>query len=460
MNAKKDKTQPIPNRTPPHDESIEAGLLGGILSGNVTDGDRMVLDEIFDSLQATEFYSTRHMQIFDAARKVYEKSGKVDLVLVTSALKAAGTLDAIGGVTYLSQLIDLMPSLASGSVYAREVQELATRRRVISTLVSLAEQGYSYGDIETYLDTTERSLLAITDAGQRRETKYETVCADIKNVLNEIEDIHQRNLSLTGVPSGLPDLDRITKGFQPTDFVVIAGRTSMGKTTLATEVTRHITLMPDPVGVAYFSLEMSKKQLLKRILSSHSGVDHDKLRSADRPMTDTDRRRITDAAVSLYGAPLYIVDRVFDIFTIRSVARRMVKEHGVGIIFIDNLQQVVPSSKAERRDLDLGEITGLLKQLAKELDIPVVALSQLNRAPDARPDKRPTLSDLRESGAIEQDADVVMLLYRDDYYNRAEDNPNKGVAEINIAKQRNGETRVVRVAFIDSCVAFRSIYND
>ena len=387
---------------------------------------------------------------------LYDRNEPIDLITVSSAAKDKGIIEKIGGITYLNTLVDLMPSAANIAQYAKMVREKALLRRLMNVATEIIEKGHETDiSVDSYLDEAEKMIFQVSE--NKLKPSFVSVREIVKENVKTIEKLSQNKQSVIGVPSGFTDLDRVTSGLQPSDLIVVAGRPSMGKTALCMNIAQYVGSLGDggtPVGI--FSLEMSKEQLVTRLLSSESEVGQSKLRTG--ALSGADWQRLAQAAGKLCDAAIFIDDSPgMGILELRARARRLKKEHGLSLLIIDYLQLMRGRSSAERREQEISEISRSLKALAKELDIPVIAISQLNRMVEQREDRRPRLSDLRESGAIEQDADVIIFIYRDEVYNKGGEE-NKGVAEIIIGKQRNGPTDTVKLAFQSECATFRNLY--
>ncbi|MDY6986857.1 MAG: replicative DNA helicase [Thermodesulfobacteriota bacterium] len=434
-------------KVPPHNLEAEQSILSAILIENNT------LPEVLEILSDQDFYREAHRKIFKAMIELFERNEPADLVTLTNLLKERGELESLGGASYLAELVDAVPMAVNASHYARIVQEKATLRRLIESAAGITTRCFEdRGDVEEILDFAERSIFDIS------ENKVKPSFYSLGDILTEtykaVEEAYENKALVTGVPTGFRGLDEKTSGFQAGDFIVVAGRPSMGKTALALNIARNASLETEEPS-AIFSLEMSKEQLSLRMLSAEARVDSSRMRGGF--LSEGDLARINRAAGALYDIPLYIDDSPgISALEIRAKARRMKMEKALGLIVIDYLQLMQGRRSAERRELEISEISRSLKALAKELHIPVVALSQLNRKVEERTNKRPVLSDLRESGAIEQDADVIVFIYRDEVYNKEEER-NKGIAELILAKQRNGPIGTVRLAFLEQYTRFENL---
>ncbi|MGD0235839.1 MAG: replicative DNA helicase [Syntrophorhabdales bacterium] len=438
-------------RIPPQNLEAEQSLLAGVLI------DPESMNKVIDVVASEDFYRDDHTRIFELMLDLYEKNEPIDIVTVSSAAKDKGILEKIGGVTYLNTLVDLMPTSANIAQYAKMVREKALLRSLMKVSTEIIEKGYEVEtNIDGYVDDAEKMIFQIS------ERKFKPSFFAVKDLVMEnvrtIERLSQKKQTVTGLPTGFIELDKLTSGLQPSDLIIVAGRPSMGKTAFCLNIAQHAALSDGgnaPVGI--FSMEMSKEQIVMRLLSSESEVEFSKLRTGT--LSHAEWPKLAEAAGALYKAPIFIDDSpALGVLDLRARARRLKKEHGLGLLVIDYLQLMRGRSNtgSDRREQEISEISRFLKALAKELNIPVVAISQLNRMVEQRDNKRPRLSDLRESGAIEQDADVIMFIYRDEVYNK--ESSFKGIAEIIIGKQRNGPTGEVQVTFLDKYTAFRNRY--
>ena len=435
-------------KVPPHNIEAEQSILSAILIENNT------LPEVLEILSDQDFYREAHRKIFKAMMELFEKNEPADLVTLTNLLKERGQLGSLGGASYLAELVDAVPMAVNAAHYAKIVQEKASLRRLIERAASITTRCFEdKGDVEEILDFAERSIFDISE--NKIKPSFYTLGEILTDTYKAVEEAYENKVLVTGVPTGFQGLDEKTSGFQPGDLIVIAGRPSMGKTALALNMARNASLKTgEPAAV--FSLEMSKEQLSLRMLSAEARIDSSRMRGGF--LSESDLARINRAAGALYDIPIYIDDSpAISALEIRAKERRMKMDKGLGLVVIDYLQLMRGRASAERRELEISEISRSLKALAKELNIPVVALSQLNRKVEDRTNKRPVLSDLRESGAIEQDADVILFIYRDEVYHKEEDNPNKGIAELILAKQRNGPIGAVKLAFLDTYTRFEDL---
>ncbi len=443
-----DKKSPFLYSLPPQNIEAEESLISAILVDNNT------LLDVIEILAANDFYKTAHQKIFSAISDLFEKGDPIDLVTLANRLNEKGDLEDIGGAAYLARLVDTVPLAVNAQHYAKIVHDKASLRRLIEKANAIAKRCFDdRGDVDDIIDFAESSIFEISEK-KTRQSFYPLSKLILDNMVTLEERQGTRTL-VTGVPTGFMLLDNLTSGLQNSDLVILAARPSMGKTALALNIARHAALEAR-VPVAVFSLEMSKEQLSLRLLCGEARVDSSRLRGGFFSMEDW--HRLTDAASVLTGSQIYIDDSPsLSAMEIRAKARRLKLDKNIGLIIIDYLQLLQGRRDVERRELEISDISRSLKALAKELDLPVLALSQLNRMLEQRHDKRPRLSDLRESGALEQDADVVAFIYRDEIYNREENNPNKGIAEIILAKQRNGPTGEIRLAFLNAYTRFENL---
>ena len=448
-------TAPNVDRLPPHSPECEMGVLGCVLlSPNECMG------ECIEKLKggAEVFYDLRHQTIFSALAEMYDKQEAIDVITLQQRLKDKQLLEQVGGIAYLASLPDAVPSAANLSYYLDFVQEKYFLRRMIQTCTEVVGRVYDFeGEVDALMDEVERDILRISEA--RVESHTNTIKDLVKKAINTIEDFHQRQGVLTGVGTGFTDLDRMTSGFHPGEMIVIAARPSMGKTSLAMNIAEHVAIEQKlPVGV--FSLEMTSESLVLRMLCSRSRVN---LRSVrDGFLAERDFPKLTGAAGKLANAPLFIDDTSgLSILQLRAKARRMAQQYGIKLFVVDYLQLLHSTARrAENRQQEIADISNGIKSLAKELSVPVVVLSQLNRELEREKNRKPRLSDLRESGAIEQDADVVGLLYKPSSGDEDEGGPGEeqDAVPVNllIAKQRNGPTGDVNLTFLKSYTRFES----
>ncbi len=424
-------------KLPPQSVEMEQSVLGAILQDN------QALVRVLDLLQERDFYQEAHRWIFQAMIDLFQANAPIDLLTVGDRLRRKGRYESSGGPPYLAELVNAVPTAAHVLHHAQIVREKAILRALIHTSTTIITDSYEDAeDADTLVDRAEQAILQIA---QRKTTVgFVHINAILKGSFKRLEQLSERKELVTGLPTGFTDFDRQTAGLQPSDLIIIAGRPGMGKTAFCLNIAEHVgVLVKRPVAI--FSLEMSKEQLVVRFLCSKARVDSAKLRTGY--LGQGDWSTLTDAAAVLAGAPIYIDDiPAQSALDIRAKSRRLQAELGdLSLIIVDYLQLMETRGRTESRQQEISGITRSLKALAKELNVPVIALSQLSRAVEQRKPPKPQLSDLRESGAIEQDADVVALIYRDDVYH--EDSQEKGVAEINIAKQRNGPTGTVKLLF-------------
>lgn len=426
------------DRTPPHNLEAEQAIIGAIFL------EPSALTTASEILVPDDFYRQAHSKIFSSMLDLSEKGEPVDIVTVTSELADRKLLEDVGGLQYLSELADAVPTAANIEYYARIVEEKSILRRLIRTATVIVTDGFnSEDDVEVLLNDAEKSILEVSN--RKNTSGFRNIKDVLVNVYDNIEVLHNRKGDVTGIPTGFVDLDRMTAGFQRNDLIIVAARPSVGKTAFALNIAQNVATKTDE-NVAIFSLEMGAEQLVMRMLCAEGNINAQSLRTGK--MTEEDWQKLTMAMGSLSNAGIYIDDTPgVRINEIRSKCRRLQQEHGLGMILIDYLQLIQGSGRSgENRQQEVSEISRSLKALARELRVPVIALSQLSRGVEQRQDKRPMMSDIRESGSIEQDADIVAFLYRDDYYDK--ETENKNIIEIIIAKQRNGPVGTVELAFV------------
>lgn len=442
------KQDPSLYKIPPQNIEAEESLLSGILIDNNT------LIDIVDIVSPEDFYRSAHQKIFSGIIELFSKNEPVDFVTLTNSLKERGHLEEIGGATYLATLVDTVPLAVNSKHYAKIVHDKASLRQLIEKANEIAKECFEdKGNIDEIIDFAESSIFEISK--NKHKQSFYPISAMIDGNIETLEERQGNKSLVSGVPTGFTRLDSLTSGLQKAELIILAARPSMGKTALALNIARNVAIDAN-VPVAIFSLEMSKEQLSMRLLCSEARIDSSRLRGGFFSMEDW--RKLTDAAGVLSDASIFIDDTPdISALEIRAKARRLKMEKDIGLVVIDYLQLMKGRMSAERRDLEISEISRSLKALAKELDIPVMALSQLNRMLEQRNDKQPRLSDLRESGALEQDADVVTFIYRDEIYNNDANNPKKGIADILIRKNRNGPTGEVTLTFLDSYTRFENI---
>jgi replicative DNA helicase len=447
LNLKKTTTDPSLQKLPPQSIEAEESILSTILLDNGT------LLDVLEILTAEDFYRTAHQKIFTAIETLFRKAEPVDLITLANALRESNQIEEIGGAAYLARLVDTVPSAVNVAHYARIVRDKSALRRLISKAGAITQRCFEdAGDFDQVLDFAEASVFEISESKHR--AAFHPLSKIIEDNIDALEKRQENRALVTGITTGFTRLDNMTSGLQGSDLIILAARPAMGKTALALNLARNAAVEGN-VPVAVFSLEMSKEQLSMRILCAEARVDSSRVRSGF--LNPDDWNRITDAASALSEAPIFIDDSPdISATSIRTKSRRLKLDKNLGLIIIDYLQLMRGHQSNERRDLEISEISRSLKLLAKELNVPVLALSQLNRKLEERSDKRPQLSDLRESGALEQDADVVAFIYRDEVYNKEENNPHRGTAEVILAKQRNGPTGVVPLTFLGQYTRFEN----
>ena len=436
-------------KVPPQNVDAEESVLGGILlDGNA-------LDRVVEVMGVDDFYREAHRKIFRAMLSLSEKREPIDLITLTDSLRGRSELQDIGGATYLAELVDRVPSAANIAHYARIVREKAVMRSLLNVSNEIASRCYTgQDDIETFLDEAERLIFDVSE--QRVRPAFTKVGDMVMDTIKTIEQLYERKELVTGVPTGFLDLDRITAGLQPSNLVIIAARPGMGKTSFALNIAQPVASQ-QKMAVGVYSFEMTQQEINLRLLCSEARVDMAKVRTGY--LGERDFPRLAMAAARLAEAPIFIDDTpVQNVLELRAKARRLKREADVGLIIVDYLQLMRGLTAQENRTQELSEISRSLKALAKELNVPILALSQLNRQVELRSDKRPVMSDIRESGSIEQDADVIMFIYRDEMYNR--ESQDEGTAEVIISKQRNGPTGTVRLAFRREYTRFDNLVED
>ena len=432
-------------KVPPHDVEAEQAVIGSMLT------DMEAVISSIEVLKPEDFYREDNKLIYTAMVNLYTRSEPIDLITVKSELESMGKFDQVGGIEYLAELPEKVPTTANASKYIKIVEEKSTLRRLIKAANEIIELGYDpTEDLEDIMEDAEKKIFNLMqDKNQKGYTPIKDVLVDS---FTNLEELYNRKQHITGVPTGFIDLDYRTAGLHGSEFILIAARPAMGKSAFVLNIAANAALKAN-VPVAIFSLEMSKEQMVNRMLCSEAMVDSNKVRTGK--LEEEDWAKLAEAIGPLSEAEIYIDDTPgISITEIRARCRKLKLEKNIGLVIIDYLQLVQGSSKRAlgSREQEIAEISRSLKILAKELDVPVIALSQLSRAVEQRPDHRPMLSDLRESGSIEQDADIVMFLYRDDYYN--EDSEKKDIAEVIIAKQRSGSTGTVDLRWMGSYTKF------
>ena len=439
-------------KLPPQNIEAEKSVLGSLML------DKDAVIKIANLIRQGDFYRDDHNLIYEAMIELYEKREPIDVLSLSNRLEEKNKLDAVGGSSYLTELVNSVPSSANIVHYAKVVQKKSTLRKLILAASEIVSLGYEEGeDVEKILDEAEQKLFAVSQKFIKQD--FVPIKSILESAFNRIDELHKGDHKLRGVPSGYPDLDGILAGFQKSDLIILAARPSIGKTTLALDFARQIAVKEKiPVGI--FSLEMGSDQLVDRMLAAESGVDLWRLRTGRLKTGDGDNdfQRIGDAMGVLSEAPIYIDDAgSANVMEMRTMARRLQSEHNVGVIIIDYLQLMEGrrGGGGDNRVNEVSEISRALKQLARELNIPIIALSQLSRSVESRSPQIPKLSDLRESGSIEQDADIVMFLYRED--REKPDTPNKNIVEVHIAKHRNGPVGRMSLYFNENSTTFKSL---
>lgn len=425
-------------RVPPHNLEAEQSVLGAMLI------DRNAVSAVMEELKEDDFFRDSHRQVFGAALNIYTRGEAVDLVTLSSELRRRQKLEEIGGWQYLNDLSLAVPTTANLAIYIREVRDRSTLRQLIAASSKISNQAFLAADpVEDVIDAAERAIMEVGSRGSNQKP-YASIGDILTETYENLDKLMHNKGGTTGVPTGFVDLDRMTSGLQNSDLIILAARPGVGKSTVLLNIMQHAALSQG-IPVVFFSLEMSRDQLAQRLLCAEAEVDLYNLRNGY--LQDKEWSMITKAIGPLAASPIYIDDTAaLSVVELRSRVRRMKMEHGIGLVLIDYLQLMTLGGKVESRQQEISFISRALKALAKELHIPVVAASQLSRAVEQRTDKRPMLSDLLESGGIEANADLVMFLYRDDYYNPQSDRPN--IAEIILAKQRNGPTGTIELYFL------------
>ncbi len=434
------------DKIPPQNLDAEMAVLGSMLL------DEEAISTAVEKLENRSFYKESHQRIFQAICDLYAANKAVDLITLTDALKKEGIIDAVGGASYLTALANAVPSAANIGHYVSIVKEKNILRNLISNGTKIISLCYeSEGNIDEVVDNAERLIFEISE--RKAQGSYEHIKDIVSDSIETIDTLYRKKAHVTGIPTGYIDFDIKTAGLQDSDLIVVAGRPSMGKSAFALGMVEHAGIV-EKIPTAVFSLEMSKEQLAQRMLCSHAKVDAQKVRTGY--LATSDWPKLTAAAGKLSEAPIFIDDTPgISVMELRAKARRLKSQQDIKFIILDYMQLMRGSSSVESRQQEISEISRSLKALARELKVPIVAISQLSRAVESRTDHRPQLSDLRESGAIEQDADVVVLLLREEYYTPSPD--NQGVAEVIIAKQRNGPVGSLKLAFIKEYTRFENI---
>jgi replicative DNA helicase len=440
-------------RVPPQSIEAEQAVLGGLML------DPSAFDRVADQLVEEDFYRRDHRLIYRAIRELVEKNRPCDAVTVGEWFDAQGLSEQVAGGAYLVELAASTPSAANIRAYADIVRDKAVQRRLIEVGTQIVNDGYQPDgrDSSELLAKAEQAVFAIAEGHARTRRDFVPVKTALREAFEVLQRRSESGSGVTGLPTGYEEFDRMTAGLQPTDLIILAARPAMGKTTFALNIAEYAALKSKK-AVAIFSMEMSAEQLAMRLISSLGRVNAQRLKTGD--LADEDWSRVTGAIAQLSSAKIFIDDTpALSPEVLRAKARRLKREHDLGLVVIDYLQLMQVPGNKENRATEISEISRSLKALAKELNVPVIALSQLNRALETRTDKRPVMADLRESGAIEQDADMIVFIYRDEYYNR-ENSPDKGLAEIIIGKHRNGEVGHFKLKFFGEYTRFDNLAHD
>ncbi len=450
-NFKNKVTDPLLEKVPPHDIDAEESIISAVLIDNET------LLDVLEILKPEDFYKKSHEKIFKAILELFSKDEPADLVTVATRLKEKEELEEVGGAAFLASIADTAPMAVNAIHYAKIIKGKSSLRALIHSASAIVERCMKdRGNFEELIDFAENSVFKISES---KTTKSFSSLADLINInIDMLEERQGKSGRLSGLTTGYTQLDALTSGLQKSDLIIIAARPSMGKTAFALNIARNVAV-EENLPVAVFSLEMSQEQLSMRLLTSEARIDSNRLKTGF--ISGDDFQNVTDAAGILNKIPIYIDDTPnISVMEIRAKTRRLKMDKGIGLIIIDYLQLMKSPFRSDRRDLEIAEISRSLKALAKELSIPVIALSQLNRMLEQRAEKRPLLSDLRESGALEQDADIVAFIYRDEVYNKDADNPDRGKAEIIVAKNRNGSVGTAHMSFLGAYTRFEELAPD
>lgn len=437
------------NKVPPHDIEAEQAVLGCM----ITDKDSVIA--AVETLSEEDFYREDNKLIYRAILNLYNRAEPIDIITLKSELSSIGKFEAVGGLEYLAELPERVPTTSNVDKYIKIVEDMSSRRTLIKSANDILNSCYdSTQDVEGVMDSAEKKIFNVMQ--KKNQEGYSSIKDILVDSFTELEELYNRKQHVTGVPTGFIDLDNRTAGLHNSDLILVAARPAMGKSAFALNIATNAALQAN-TGVAIFSLEMSKEQMANRILGSVSMVDGNSIRTGR--IADDDWIKLATASGELSQTGIYIDDTPgISVMEIRAKCRKLKMEKNIGLVIIDYLQLVQGSSRAGSREQEIAEISRSLKILAKEINVPVIALSQLSRAPEQRPDHRPMLSDLRESGSIEQDADIVMFLYRDDYYNP--DTEKKNVAEVIIAKHRAGSTGTVELLWLGNYTKFENLAKD
>ena len=433
-------------KVPPHDIEAEQAVIGSMLT------DQEAVYAAIEKLKPEDFYREDNKQIYTAILNIYNKADPIDIITLKAELSSMGKLDAVGGLEYIVELPEKVPTTANVDKYIKIVEEKSLLRNLIKAANEILSSGYAQeDDVENIIDHAEKKIF---DVMQKKSQKgYTTIKDVLVESFTKLEELYNQKEHITGVPTGFVELDKKTAGLHGSELILIAARPAMGKSAFALNIGSYAATKAN-VPVAIFSLEMSKEQVGNRILCSEALVDSNNVRTGE--LNDEELGKLAETSGELSQAPIYIDDTPgISVMEIRAKCRKLKLEKNIGLVIIDYLQLIQGSGKTSSREQEIAEISRSLKILAKEIEVPVIALSQLSRAVESRPDHRPMLSDLRESGSIEQDADIVMFLYRDDYYN--EDSEKKNIAEIIIAKQRAGSTGPIELAWLGKYTKFANL---
>lgn len=436
-------------RVPPSNLDAEESVLGAtMISADA-------VNTVMDQLEPADFYKPAHQLIFEAIVELFDGNQPVDAITVSDSLARREQLDRMGGIAYLTGLIDKVPTASNVEYYATIVEENALRRRLLEASSGIGSLAFEDADIAEVMDQAEQAIFKVAE--KRMGEGLVPVRPLLQSTLEQIEELGSRGSDITGVPTGFKDLDRKLAGLHPANLVVIAARPSMGKSTLATNIALNVAQAGNTVAI--FTLEMSRDEVVQRLLCSLGRIDSQKLRTGQ--LAEQQWQRVARAAGELFDAPIYVDDSAsLTVTEIRAKCRRLKRQQGLELVVVDYIQLMTGGNRrTENRQQEIAEISRNLKNLARELHVPIIAVSQLNRALEQRQDKRPLLGDLRESGAIEQDSDVVMFIYRDEYYH-PENLENKGVAEVNVAKHRAGATGRVDMTFLGEFTLFSDLGRD
>ena len=444
MPQAKEKAAPIYLKVPPHNIEAEQAIIGGILINNDA------MNQILDILSPDDFYREAHMSIFEGMIHLYNDSEPVDIITLSKFLTRKNALEKVGGTDYLASMVEVVSTSAGIAHHAQIVKDLSVRRKLITQCSAISESCFQeWEETEDLLELAEQSIFDIAEE-QVREG-FESLDQVMKSSFKKLETTAAFDGFVTGVPTDFRDFDRLTAGLQPSDLIIVAGRPSMGKTALALNIAYNAAKRTAK-GVAIFSLEMSKQQLGIRMLGFDAGINASKLRTGF--LRDNEWKQLTDAANRLSELPIFIDDSsAISVLEMKAKCRRLKKSHDLTLVIVDYLQLIQGRRSSESRQVEISEISRMLKALAKDLNVPVIAVSQLNRKVEDRPNKRPQLADLRESGAIEQDADVIVFIYRDEVYH-PDSEENRNIAEIILGKQRNGPTGFFKLTFRKELTAF------